>query len=240
MNTKSYLIPLLALGSIFVAHAQVKMTYAVQYKGTMRAMFEKNQIVGKYAVKPLLAKPHLYALGQLDKLMGEIMVWDGKLFVSKVNGDVVETTTPKDAKAVFLVWSYVSQWRELTIPNEVKTYKQLEMFVAQKAVQAGHDTSKPFPFLLKGTVAEGDFHVINLAPDGTPHTREKHDAAKAHFPLENAAVNILGFYSTKHKGIFTHHTSNMHLHVVTADGEKMGHLDDLVPGATLRLYLPKL
>lgn len=240
MNTKSSTLILFALGGIFAANAQVKMTYTVQYKGAMSAMFAKNQTAGKYAVKPLLAKPHLYALGQLDKLTGEITVWDGKLRVSKVNGDIVETTTPKDAKAVFLVWSYVSQWRELTIPDEVKTLKQLEMFVAQKAVQAGHNTAKPFPFLLKGTVAKGDFYVINLAPDGTPHSREKHDAAKAHFPLENDAVNILGFYSTKHKGIFTHHTSNMHLHVVTSDGEKMGHLDDLVPGSTLRLYLPKL
>lgn len=240
MNAKSLLIALLACGGIFAANAQVKMTYTVQHKGAMTAMFDKNQIAGKYAVKPLLAKPHLYALGPLDKLTGEITVWDGKLRVSKVNGDVVETTTPNDAKSVFLVWSYVSQWRELTIPDEVRTYKQLEMFIAQKAVQAGHNTAKPFPFLLKGTLAKGDFYVINLVPDGTPHTREKHDAAKAHFPLENDMVNILGFYSTKHKGIFTPPTSNMHLHVITADGEKMGHLDDLVPGATLRLYLPKL
>ncbi len=231
---------ILAVCGMMAANAQVKMTYAVQYKGAMNARDAPNGTAGKIAVKPLLAKPHLYALGTSDKLSGEITVWDGKLRFSKVNGDVVVVTTPPDAKAIFLVWTYVAQWREIAIPDDVRTYKQLEMFVAQKAVQAGHNTAKPFPFLLKGSAERADFHVVNLTPDGTPLTPEKQEAAQAHFPLENEAVNILGFYSTKYKGIWTQPASNMHLHLITADGEKMGHLDDLVPGKTLRLYLPKL
>lgn len=220
--------------------AQNAMPYAVSSKGAMSAMFDKNDIVGKIAVKPLLAKPHLYAVGPLDKLAGEITVWDGKLYTGKVNGDVVSTSSPPDAKAIFLVWSYVAKWRELTIPDDVRTYKQLEMFVAQKAVEIGLNSNKPFPLLLKGKAEKATFHVVNYQSDGTPLTREKHDAAKAVFPVENEAVNIAGFYSTKHKGIWTHHTTNLHLHLLTADGEKMGHLDDLVPSKTLRLYLPKI
>ena len=240
MRREYGVLGILAVGGAAIANAQVKMTYTVQYKGAMSAMYQPNGTAGKIAVKPLRAKPHLYALGPLDKLSGEITVWDGKLRTSKVNGDVVEVKTPMDAKAVFLVWTYVSQWREIVIPDDVRTYKQLEMFVGQKATQAGHNTASPIPFLVKGTAERAEFHVVNYVSDGSPLTREKHDAAKAHFPLENEAVNLLGFYSTKHKGIFTPPGSNMHLHLITADGEKMGQCDDLVPGKTMRLYLPKL
>jgi acetolactate decarboxylase len=233
-------VVLLGIGIAGTVPAQNVMPYTVSSKGAMRTMFEPNGTTGKIRIKPLLAKPHLYALGPLDKLAGEIIVWDGKLRVSKVNGDVVQTTSPPDAKAIFLVWTYVSRWREINIPDDVRTYKQLELFVAQKAVEAGVNSNKPFPLLLKGKVETATFHVVNYTPDGTPLTREAHDASKAQFPVENETVNVLGFYSTKHKDIWTHHTTNLHLHLMTADGEKMGHLDDIVPSKTLRLYLPKL
>jgi acetolactate decarboxylase len=38
-------------------------------------------------------------------------------------------------------------------------------------------------------------------------------------------VEIIGFFSTEHKGVFTHHDSFLHMHLITKDKEKMGHLD---------------
>jgi acetolactate decarboxylase len=59
-----------------------------------------------------------------------------------------------------------------------------------------------------------------------------------HYPLANVPVEILGFFSTEHKAIFTHHDTFMHLHLITSDRQKMGHLDALTFGpGEVWLYL---
>jgi len=51
-------------------------------------------------------------------------------------------------------------------------------------------------------------------------------------------VDILGFYSTHHHAVFTHHSTNMHLHVKTRGHVLAGHLDDLTLGEGMVLQLP--
>ena len=57
------------------------------------------------------------------------------------------------------------------------------------------------------------------------------------YKLNEEHVDIVGFFSTQHKGIFTHHDSYLHLHLITRDRTKMGHLDD-VEFDEMKLYLP--
>ena len=58
------------------------------------------------------------------------------------------------------------------------------------------------------------------------------------FTIEDKPVSILGFYSEHHQGIFTHHSSFVHMHVKAGDDKIAGHLEtiELEPGA--RLLLP--
>ena len=49
---------------------------------------------------------------------------------------------------------------------------------------------------------------------------------------------MLGFYSDSHHAIFTHHTTNMHMHVKTDNNEIAGHVDALVLGEGMILKLP--
>ena len=78
-----------------------------------------------------------------------------------------------------------------------------------------------------------------------PHETRKEDAGQeAHqgqvnYTLTNENVEIVGFYSTKHQGIFTHHDSFLHMHLITTDEQKMGHLD-AVQLKEMKLFLPKL
>ena len=129
--------------------------------------------------------------------------------------------------------------KQVFVAKKVKTYAELERFVAEAAKSAGVDTSKPFPFLLKGTPEKVDWHVNNYVSADTPLTHEKHDKAKFKGVLKNQAVEIIGLYSDKHAGVFTHHTTNMHLHVRSVSGGVMGHLDDITLGSGASLYLPK-
>jgi acetolactate decarboxylase len=50
---------------------------------------------------------------------------------------------------------------------------------------------------------------------------------------------MVGFFSTEHQAVFTHHDTFMHLHLMTEDKKQMGHLEELrfKPGQ-MRLLLP--
>ena len=51
---------------------------------------------------------------------------------------------------------------------------------------------------------------------------------------------MVGFYSDAHHGIFTHHSTNMHIHMKTGDHKVAGHVDDLTLGPKMILKLPDL
>ena len=52
-------------------------------------------------------------------------------------------------------------------------------------------------------------------------------------------MDLLGFYSDSHHAIFTHHTTNMHIHMKLKDEKIAGHVDDLKLGLNMILKLPK-
>jgi acetolactate decarboxylase len=59
--------------------------------------------------------------------------------------------------------------------------------------------------------------------------------AKVRFLLQNEPVDVIGFYSNRHRAIFTPGEANVHMHVKSADGRVSGHLEkiQLERGATL-------
>jgi acetolactate decarboxylase len=58
------------------------------------------------------------------------------------------------------------------------------------------------------------------------------------YSLGSEEVEIIGFFSTEHQAVFTHHDTYVHLHLMTKDESKMGHLDEVVFDE-MKLYLPK-
>jgi acetolactate decarboxylase len=53
--------------------------------------------------------------------------------------------------------------------------------------------------------------------------------------IEHTPVELVGFHSLDHRGIFTPKESNVHVHLRTEDGRISGHLEAirLAPGARL-------
>ena len=179
---------------------------------------------------------NLYALGALENLKGEILILNGKSYIAMEENGALVINSGYDYAACLLVGSYVQGWDSV----KVKKTDDLQAFISEAATQYGLNTEEAFPFMLKGKFPKIDWHVINWPEGDTEHTHEKHQTVGPHGCLKNEPAQILGFYSTKHAGVFTHHSTYLHMHLLTDDHKVSGHVDQLTPGKDLWLYLPKL
>jgi acetolactate decarboxylase len=213
-------------------------SFKVEYKGALKNMMHKGDVSAKIALSELKDTEHLYALGALENLKGEIQIFDGKPFNTMVKDSALSFDTSFDKKATLLVYASVSKWKSFDIPDNVTTYEQLEQYIEQTAKENEININAPFPFLIEGTVESFDWHVINWKDGDTEHSHEKHINSGLHETIENREIEMLGFYSDSHHAIFTHHTTNMHIHVKTSDDEIAGHLDGLTLGEGMVLKLP--
>lgn len=212
--------------------------FEVEYYGALKNMMHENDISAKVDLSDYKEREHFYALGALENLTGEIQIFDGEPFNTQVQGDFLVFDKTFDFKGTLLVGASVSKWVTIDIPNDIKSYEQLEVFIEEQAKEKKIDTNKPFPFLVDGEVSSFDWHVINWKEDDTEHTHEKHVTSGLNGTIQNRELNMLGFYSNAHHAIFTHHTTNMHIHFKTIDDELAGHVDALTLGENMVLKLP--
>lgn len=209
----------------------------VQVVGAMKNVMWKGELAGTINLDTIKNKNGLYGLGPVEYLTGELLIIDGKSYSSTVLADssifVKETY---QTKAPFFVYTNQIDWSVETLPSNIKTIKDLEKFIDNKKL----DFNRPFVFKLKGQIENADIHIQNL-PKGTKvSSPEEAHQGQANYSLKNNTVDIVGFFSTDHKGVFTHHDSNVHMHLITSDRKKMGHLDKVTFGnGTIQLYLPK-
>lgn len=216
---------------------------AVRWAGALKNVHHGLDFSGKIELQPLTGLPHLYAVGPLENLQGEVTIWDGKPLISKVIDGQVKVDNNLAGKACFLVYGQAQSWNaSLLTPassSSLVTAAEVDQIVKDAATKFGINTNKPFPFLIEGVAKTARYHVMNRT-ESTPPTpgSEAHEKAKVRFTLQDTPVSLLGFYSEHHQAIFTHHSSFVHLHVTTKDNKIAGHLEaiELEPGA--RLLLP--
>ncbi|SIT80827.1 acetolactate decarboxylase [Pontibacter indicus] len=209
----------------------------VHVVGAMRNVMWKGELGGTIDLDTLSAKKHLIGLGPVEYLAGEMMIVDGKSYKSVVTSDStmrVEETFA--AKAPFFVYAQVPEWQERAVPDSVQNLQQLELYLDAET----KNSKRPFPFKLSGEVETATIHIVNLPAGSTVSNPDEAHQGQVNYELEQEEVEVAGFFSTEHKAVFTHHDTFMHLHLLTKDRSKMGHLDEVVfkPGS-LTLYLPK-
>lgn len=185
-----------------------------------------------------LDKTHLYGLGPVEGLNGEIVVIDGTVYSTFKEGSELKNQENKASLAAMFVYSKVRKWKEISIHSAVKNYTELESLIKQTAQKNGYNTEKPFAFKIKTSFSKAAYHVIDWKP-GTKHTMENHKQFAYSGTFANKPVQLLGFYSTHHKSIFTHHTTNMHVHVLEKKSGTVGHLDDIQIDDLISIYLPE-
>lgn len=237
---KSYylIFTITSLAALGMGSCTTEKSFTVEHSGALMQIMSGN-IDATSDLGVLKGKPHLYALGAAENLHGEIQIFDGEPFYSTVTDSDVAIGPASITKASLLVYASIEEWESINIPNSVTSMADLEAFVSQAAQQKNWYSDKPFPFLISGKVAKLSWHVIQWDIRDTEHSHAKHKSSGLQGILNQEDVDILGFYSEKHKGIFTHHSTNMHLHFKTSQGELAGHVDDLSIGAEMILKLPK-
>lgn len=213
--------------------------YTVCWSGALRNVHQGLDFSGKIAL-PLLAElPHLYAVGPLENLRGEVTIWDGKPLIARVISSQVKVDNALKGKACFLVYASVERWQTTKLSSAV-TASDIDQIVKNVATKCGINIEQPFPFLIEGVAKSARYHVMNRTESTPPSPGpESHEKAKVRFTLEDKPVSILGFYSEHHQGIFTHHSSSVHMHIKAGDDKIAGHLEaiELEPGASLLLPL---
>jgi acetolactate decarboxylase len=208
-------------------------TSSVRVVGAMMNVMHKGELFGTMDIDTIKNKNHLYGLGPVEYLKGELMIIDGKSYKSTVAADdsIAMEETFK-AKAPFFVYANVDKWKEIFLPDSVQSIPQLESFLDQTT----KNHSRPFAFRLTADIDHCEIHIVNQPKGVEVHSPD--DVQKKSFDVKNEKAELLGFFSTEHKGVFTHHDSFVHIHILTADKKKMGHADKLMmKKGTVKLYI---
>lgn len=208
----------------------------IKIVGEMRNVMWKGQLYGNINLDTIANKTNLYGLGPIEYLSGEILIIDGKSYKSTVTSnstmDVEETF---NIKAPFFGYANISKWTEQTLPDSIQTIQQLETYIDHVT----KESPRPFMFKLNGTVETAKIHVVNLPKGSKVSSPDEAHKGQKNYELKNEQSEIIGFFSTEHKAIFTHHDTYLHMHLITADRQKMGHLEEvLFKKGTMELYLP--
>ena len=206
---------------------------SVRWVGAQRDVLG-GDVEGKVDLLSLTRRPHLYALGPRAGVSGEITVLDGEPSVARIVDRQIHVTADDDHAACFLVYDHVDRWCERVEEKPIDNEAMLTAAVLGAAGAVGLDADAPLIFLLRSPAATVTFHVLDKR-DGLPHTPERHERAKVRFEIERQAVEVLGFYSTQHRGIFTPKDSDLHMHFRTLNGRVSGHVERIAvdPGAVI-------
>jgi len=208
----------------------------VHVVGAMKNVKWKGQLYATLDLDTINPKTHLFGLGPVEYLKGEILVLDGAIYQSNVQADSSMIVREVNrVKAPFFAYAHIAFWESKSLPDHITTIPQLENYLEKLS----KDPTKPTFFRLTGTFASVSIHVVNL-PDGSKvSSPEEAHVGRIDYPLGETIGEILGFFSTAHKTIFTHHDTWLHLHLLTQDKRMMGHVDEVTfkPGS-LKIWLP--
>ncbi len=214
------------------SYSEVKVT------GALKMIMHQGDLSSKISLDTLKGYRHLYALGAAEDLKGEIQILDSKVWNTLVSNEKIEFDKELNGNAALLVYSDVSEWQQIELVKSMVN-AELEIDIARVASKIDLDIENPFPFLIKGNIKSLNWHIIDWKKGDTIHSHQKHINSGLSGEIKEREVEILGFYSDRHKTIFTHHSTNMHLHFKTEDGLLASHVDDVIKGEGMELYLPK-
>lgn len=218
-------------------------TTGAAWKGEMRAWGSLQSALrdGESQARVTLAEvagPHVYALGALEGLAGEVTLVDGEVWVTHGHPEhpVTSRGPSSDARATLLFAFEVRRWRELAVERAVAP-EELDAFVAARAAEAGLDVSRPFPFLLEGGLVPLELHVI--AGECPLRARALGQACDAYeLRVRETTGRLLGIFSPDSAGVVCHGGQRTHLHaLLESDGGLTGHVErvGLAAGSVLRL-----
>lgn len=206
----------------------------IQVVGAMKDAMWKGELYSKINLDTINRKKGLYGLGPQTELTGELLIIDGKSYVSKVESDTTMTVQETfKTGAPFFVFGNVNEWKSIKVPKTVVDMSALESFIDEQS----KTMKRPFAFKISGKVSKATIHIQNLPSGSKVSSPQEAHVGQVNYEIQDDLVDMVGFFSTEHKTVFTHHDTFMHLHLITKDRLKMGHLDH-VTLEDITLFLP--
>lgn len=229
---------LLGLMVLLLACCSIKAqqtTSEVKVVGEMKNVMWKGQLYGNINLDTIANRSNLYGLGPVEYLTGEILIIDGKAYKSAVaSGKKMKVEETYDIRAPFFGYANIAKWTEQTLPDSIRNIRDLEQYLDMVT----KSSIRPFMFRLSGTVEQATIHVVNLPKGSKVNSPGEAHKGQVNYELKNERSEIVGFFSTEHQSIFTHHDTFLHMHLITADRQKMGHLDKvLFKKGGMKIYL---
>lgn len=238
----------LALAALTSAGANAALAgpFAVTAYGSFARMSHTGDASGKIALAELQGQKGLYGVGALQDLRGEVLIWDGRVLVSRghATDGSVSSLTAGD-KAALLATAKVSRWREIEVPRDF-TQPDFEKFVKDQAKAADLALDKPFPFAVKGDVVNYAWHVVagSIAAGGATGAHgvssQRHANLREFMGDRIDSVVLAGFYSAAElEGAITHPGEQFHVHLADAAFKISGHVDRYGVAKGAKLLLPE-
>jgi len=223
---------------MFILSCTSHKSYNATTVGEEEDLIKKGDMKTHITLKELQSKPHLYGIGSVTNLKGFIVIDDDKPFTSFVENGSVLIDSSWNSEATLLVYAQVDNWKEVSIPDSVKTYKSLERFVLQSANDNDINPKEAFPFLVRGTIPSINWRVTDWDQKDKEITNKKVKKSGLQGTANNVITTIVGFYCTNQYRVLAEHNTKMHLHFVSDNRQVSGHVDDISLDGNIRLYLP--
>jgi len=209
--------------------------------GSLQAIFAEGDFSANASLAQEGTSPDAYGLGALSGLRGEIAIVGGESWLGYPDGADAITLTRGNAPAedaALLVVSEVSEWVTFTLEEDT-TYDGLTDALVAILADAHWPDTGAVPFRVTGNIERVDWHVIDgsLLPEGEA-SHEAHEEAAVSGTLEGGSPELIGFYSTQHAGVITHGGVFLHVHVVDAERQVSGHVEDALFRAGTTVSLP--
>lgn len=246
MNSLNALgVALLALmvGATHAFAAESAEPFSVQAYGNFKQMAHTGNTDGVVKLAQLPGVKGSYGVGALAGMRGEVLLWDGRMLVSRGHSPKGETgpAMATDQAAIF-VGGKVDGWQNIPVPADL-SQAQFEAFVLASAKKLGLDVGKAFPFAVKGDKLSLTWHVVTGAASGAAHGSGTHGQGHAQsriFKESGAGGVLLGFHTgAALEGVASHPGERFHVHYANADFSRSGHVDEYRVPSNAMLMLPK-
>ena len=213
--------------------------------GEMHRVIGQKDHKGRVSVDSLTKQDHLYAVGAVKGLQGEVTILDSVPYVTTIQSKNKLKAEPisEDIKATLLMGASVSNWQDSMFESTLGS-DRWESYLEQEARDKQLDTDSPIMFQVKGKFRDATIHVINgacpihaqlhgkeLALEEQPHQQT--------FPSIQGI--IVGVFAKGASGRLTHPGTSVHAHLIYQSletGEWLtGHIEktSIAKGSTLSL-----
>ncbi len=204
----------------------------VEIYGSLQQIMHGNDVSGKVRLNLLGPLENHYAVGAVAELDGEILIYEGEVFVTRYDDNLLSLDKSSDVEAALLAITRVPAWQEIEITLNLGDHKSVESFIAKMLFEKDIDSDGAVPFKLSTVNGYVNWHIIRPPEKGEDH---KEAAKRGNY---SGSFDALGFYSTHHEGVITHKGSSAHIHFINEDKTLAAHVDEIAIPAGSTLYLP--